>query len=73
MTFILKHGFQASASVSPSFEQIDIIKTPVIAREEELVKKALFSFFWLNPVITQVLDVTTFRLGIIPFKDVPVR
>jgi hypothetical protein len=37
------------------------------------MREALFSFMRFDAVIAQVLDVTILSIGMIPFKDVPVR
>ena len=40
---------------------------------KELMREAFFSFMRFDAVIAEVLDVTVLSVGMIPFKDVPVR
>lgn len=37
------------------------------------MQKTFFSFMRFDAVITEVLDITVFSIGMIPFEDVPVR
>ena len=59
--------------MSSSFQNINFIQAPIISDAKEIVPEALFSFMRFDAVIAQVLDVAILPVGMIPFKDVPVR
>ena len=59
--------------MSSSIYRINIIRAPIIFAVKELMEETFFSFMRFDAVITEVLDITVFSIGMIPFEDVPVR
>ena len=59
--------------MSSSIYRINIIRAPIIFAVKELMEETFFSFMRFDAVITEMLDITVFSIGMIPFEDVPVR
>jgi len=68
----LKDKPQASAAISSSIQQVNV-KPAIIFSTEEPVQKTFFRFMRFDAVISEVLDIAVFSIGMIPFEDVPVR
>lgn len=67
MALVLENQPQTPASISLSIQNINVIKSPGVRRENVIVEETFLSFVWFDTVIAQMLDVSTETLWKVVF------